>query len=141
MRDLKLQEHHLILLRKTPFWLLIDALKKKKLSNDNCTKFDKVALKIIKSYDHEGKTFKIGGQRVNIQANDVALIFGIVSGEEPITIQYQKRNEVQLLARRSLTKGMTTKIVGNLIGSIIENDDEESIKDVVRLVCLYLCGA
>ncbi|KAG5557089.1 hypothetical protein RHGRI_007373 [Rhododendron griersonianum] len=141
MRDLKLQEHHLILLRKTPFWLLIDALKKKKLSNDNCTKFDKVALKIIKSYDHEGKTFKIGGRRVNIQANDVALIFGIVSGEEPITIQYQKRNEVQLLARRSLTtKGMTTKIVGNLIGSIIENDDEESIKDVVRLVCLYLCG-
>ncbi|KAG5556757.1 hypothetical protein RHGRI_007128 [Rhododendron griersonianum] len=133
MRDLKLQEHHLILLRKTPFWLLIDALKKKKLSNDNCTKFDKVALKIIKSYDHEGKTFKIGGRRVNIQANDVALIFGIVSGEEPITNQYQKRNEVQLLARRSLTtKGMTTKIVGNLIGSIIENDDEESIKDVVR---------
>ncbi|KAG5560077.1 hypothetical protein RHGRI_003387 [Rhododendron griersonianum] len=133
MRDLKLQEHHLILLRKTPFWLLIDALKKKKLSNDNCTKFDKVALKIIKSYDHEGKAFKIGGRRVNIQTNDVALIFEIVSGEEPITNQYQKRNEVQLLARRSLTtKGMTTKIVGNLIGSIIENDDEESIKDVVR---------
>ncbi|KAG5549679.1 hypothetical protein RHGRI_014844 [Rhododendron griersonianum] len=115
--------------------LLIDALKKKKLSNDNCMKFDKVALKIIKSYDHEGKTFKIGGRRVNIQANDVALIFGIVSGEEPITNQYQKRNEVQLLARRNLTtKGMTTKIVGNLIESIIENDDEESIKDVVRLL-------
>ncbi|KAI8556320.1 hypothetical protein RHMOL_Rhmol05G0243700 [Rhododendron molle] len=34
---------------------------------------------------------------------------------------------------------MTTKIVANLIESIIENDDEEAIKDVVRLVCLYLC--
>lgn len=141
MRDLKLQEHHLILLRTTPFWLLIDALRRQKLPNDNCMKFDKVALKIIKSYDHEGRTFKIGGRRVNIQANDVALIFGIVSGEEPITNQYQKRNEVPLLARRNLTtKGMTTKIVGNLIESIIENKDEEAIKDVVRLVCLYLCG-
>ncbi|KAI8556323.1 hypothetical protein RHMOL_Rhmol05G0244000 [Rhododendron molle] len=29
---------------------------------------------------------------------------------------------------------MTTKIVTNLIESIIENDDEEAIKDVVRLV-------
>ncbi|KAI8556321.1 hypothetical protein RHMOL_Rhmol05G0243800 [Rhododendron molle] len=59
-------------------------------------KFDKVTLKIIKSYDHEERTFKIGGRGVNIEANDVALIFEIVSGEEPITItnQYQKRNEV-----------------------------------------------
>ncbi|KAI8533492.1 hypothetical protein RHMOL_Rhmol10G0015300 [Rhododendron molle] len=144
MRDLQLQEHHLKLLRRTPFWLLIDALRKQRLSNDNCMKFDKVALKIIKSYDHEAKTFKIGGRGVKIQANDIALIFGIVSGEEPIPItnQYQKRNEVQLLIRRNLTetKGMTTKIVANLIESIIENDDKQAIKDVVRLVCLYLCG-
>ncbi|KAI8554665.1 hypothetical protein RHMOL_Rhmol05G0115700 [Rhododendron molle] len=35
---------------------------------------------------------------------------------------------------------MTTKIVANLIENIIENDDEQAIKDVVRLVCLYLCG-
>ncbi|KAI8554664.1 hypothetical protein RHMOL_Rhmol05G0115600 [Rhododendron molle] len=60
MRDLELQEHHLKLLRRTPFWLLIDALRKQRLSNDNCMKFDKVALKIIKSYDHEARTFKIG---------------------------------------------------------------------------------
>ncbi|KAG5537923.1 hypothetical protein RHGRI_025123 [Rhododendron griersonianum] len=81
LKDTKLSGRHIVSLKKTPFWLLFEAVMNSKLLSDNCRKYDEVVLKIIQSYEEESRSFIVGDRQLKLTKGHVKLIFGISCGE------------------------------------------------------------
>ena len=140
MEDVKLRDEHIALLKKTPFWLLFDALINKKLKSDHSLKYDDIVVKIIQSYEKDGKTFNIGGKKVSFTKNDVRLILGISGGEQPLKITYKQKKDVSFVKRRNITdRRLTAKVIRKMIEKYVKSNKQKNVKDTVRLLCLYLC--
>ncbi|KAI8556409.1 hypothetical protein RHMOL_Rhmol05G0250700 [Rhododendron molle] len=102
LSKLNLNNAHLDLLKQTPFWMLIDAIRKGKLVEKACMKHDKPILSIIENYDTNDSKFLIGGKKVAITRNDIKLIFGIACGNKPIGDLNKKKSDVAFATRRGI---------------------------------------
>ncbi|KAG5551610.1 hypothetical protein RHGRI_009879 [Rhododendron griersonianum] len=102
LSKLNLNNTHLELLKQTPFWMLIDAIKKGKLAEKACMKHDKPILSIIENYDTNDSKFLIGGKMVAITRNDIKLTFGIACGIKPIGDLNKKKSDVAFATRRGI---------------------------------------
>ncbi|KAF7114523.1 hypothetical protein RHSIM_RhsimUnG0084500 [Rhododendron simsii] len=103
LSKLNLNNAHLELLKQAPFWLLIDAIKKGKLSEKACIKHDKPILSIIERYDTDDNKFLIGGKKVAITRNDIKLIFEITCGNKPLGDLNKKKSDVAFATRCNTT--------------------------------------
>ena len=67
LQQIKLRNEHINGLKKTPFWLLFDAILKNKMNCKQCRKYDDIALKIIQTY-HPGSSgsFQLGPKTVKL---------------------------------------------------------------------------
>ncbi|KAG5557163.1 hypothetical protein RHGRI_007434 [Rhododendron griersonianum] len=144
LSKLNLNNAHLELLKQTPFWMLIDAIKKGKLAEKACMKHDKPILSIIENYDTNDSKFLIGGKKVAITRNDIKLIFGIACGNKPIGDLNKKKSDVAFATRRGIQEArIGSKKMKDMINKILQKREEsitdEDIRDVVRLICMFIC--
>ncbi|XP_058202977.1 intracellular protein transport protein USO1-like [Rhododendron vialii] len=144
LSKLNLNNAHLELLKQTPFWMLIDAIRKGKLAEKACMKHDKTILSIIQNYDTNDSKFLIGGKKVAITRNDIKLIFGIACGNKQIGDLNKKKSDVAFAKRRGIQEArIGSKKMKDMINEILskkeESITEEDIQDVVRLVCMFIC--
>ncbi|KAI8535744.1 hypothetical protein RHMOL_Rhmol10G0197500 [Rhododendron molle] len=102
LSKLNLNNAHLELLKQTPFWMPIDAIRKGKLAEKACMKHDKPILSIIENYDTNDSKFLIGGKKIAITRNDIMLIFGIACGNKPIGDLSKEKSDVAFAARRGI---------------------------------------
>ncbi|KAI8562845.1 hypothetical protein RHMOL_Rhmol03G0067100 [Rhododendron molle] len=144
LSKLKLNNAHLDLLKQTPFWMLIDAIRKGKLVEKACMKHDKPILSIIENYDTNDSKFLIGGKKIAITRNDIKLIFGIACGNKPIGDLNKKKSDIVFATRRGIKEArIGSKKMKDMINEILQKREEsmtdEDIRDVVRLVCMFIC--
>ncbi|KAI8544201.1 hypothetical protein RHMOL_Rhmol08G0277600 [Rhododendron molle] len=144
LSKLKLNNAHLDLLKQTPFWMLIDAIRKGKLVEKACMKHDKPILSIIENYDTNDSKFLIGGKKIAITRNDIKLIFGIACGNKPIGDLNKKKSDIAFATRRGIKEvRIGSKKMKDMINEILQKREEsmtdEDIRDVVRLVCMFIC--
>ncbi|KAI8549332.1 hypothetical protein RHMOL_Rhmol06G0017300 [Rhododendron molle] len=144
LSKLKLNNAHLDLLKQTPFWMLIDAIRKGKLVEKACMKHDKPILSIIEKFDTNDSKFLIGGKKIAITRNDIKLIFGIACGNKPIGDLNKKKSDVAFATRRGIKEArIGSKKMKDMINEILQKREEsmtdEDIRDVVRLVCMFIC--
>ena len=137
MEEIELNEEHVKLLKKTPFWLLLDTFIHKKLKADQCLKHDEVVANIIQSYN--GKFFHIAGKQVKFTKNEVRLIFGIRDGDKEMKFTYCAKKSVPMLKRRNIAlKRLTAKNVIKILNDCLKKNTKENVENV-RLICLHLC--
>ncbi|KAF7124934.1 hypothetical protein RHSIM_Rhsim12G0081900 [Rhododendron simsii] len=145
LSKLNLNNAHLELLKQTPFWMLIDAVRKGKLAEKACMKHDKPILSIIENYDTNDSKFLIGGKKVAIIRNDIKLIFGIGCGNKPIADLNKKKSDVAFATRGGIHDArIGSKKKKDMINEIPQKKKEEfitdeDIRDVVRLICMFIC--
>ncbi|KAG5551177.1 hypothetical protein RHGRI_009569 [Rhododendron griersonianum] len=140
IKDTELSAKHIACLKKTPFWLLIEAIVSKKLVSDHCRKFDEVVLKVIKSYDERTQKFRLGDKKVKLKDNHVKLIFGISCGKEEMTETSISKENTALAKRLGIKEArLTTTTMKEKIKELKSINKPEDIADVVRLLCLFLC--
>ncbi|CAL5372705.1 unnamed protein product [Camellia sinensis] len=85
-------------------------------------------------------TFEIGGKKLKLKRNDFKLIFGIACGQKKMNLAYERKNEVAMVQRRKITESrITSASIQKLITKLLRNNNNEDVKDVVRLVCLLVC--
>lgn len=139
LKDNELNDRHKASLKKTPFWLLFEAIIKKKLQSDQCRKYDEVVLKIVQSYQEDTKAFRIGGKNIRLTKNHVRLIFGISCGNKMVEMKINK--EATKLAKRLDIKEsrLSTTTIEKKIRDLKNSEEQQDIDDVARLLCLYLC--
>ena len=68
-------------MRETPFDLIFMAFYNEKFGGDKSLKSNIILLKIVDQYDRESRSFLIGGKRVELTVEDVALTFRLPSNE------------------------------------------------------------
>ncbi|KAG5533993.1 hypothetical protein RHGRI_028000 [Rhododendron griersonianum] len=140
IKDTELSAKHIACLKKTPFWLLIEAIVSKKLVSDHCRKFDEVVVKVIKSYDERTQSFRLGDKKVKLKDNHVKLIFEISCGKEEMTETSISKEDTALAKRLGIKKArLTTTTMKEKIKELKSSNKPEDIDDVVRLLCLFLC--
>ncbi|KAG5553486.1 hypothetical protein RHGRI_011384 [Rhododendron griersonianum] len=140
IKDTELSAKHIACLKKTPFWLLIEAIVSKKLVSDHCRKFDEVVVKVIKSYDERTQSFRLGDKKVKLKDNHVKLIFGISCGKEEMTETSISKEDTALAKRLGIKEArLTTTTMKEKIKELKSSNKPEDIDDVVRLLCLFLC--
>ncbi|KAI8550040.1 hypothetical protein RHMOL_Rhmol06G0073300 [Rhododendron molle] len=124
--------------------MLIDAIRKGKLVEKASMKHDKPILSIIETYDTNDNKFLIGGKKIAITRNDIKLIFGIACGNKPIGDLNKKKSDVAFATRRGIQEArIGSKKMKDMINEILQKKEEsmtdEDIRDVVRLVCMFIC--
>ncbi|XP_058215348.1 uncharacterized protein LOC131326548 [Rhododendron vialii] len=138
--DTKFSPKHIACLKKTPFWLLIEAIVSKKLVSNHCRKFDEVVVKVIKSYDERTKSFRLGDKKVKLKDNHVKLILGICCGNEEMVETNISKGDTALAKRLCIKEPrLTTTTMKEKIKELKSSNKPEDIEDVVRLFCLFLC--
>ncbi|KAH7850965.1 hypothetical protein Vadar_005308 [Vaccinium darrowii] len=140
LKDNELNDQHIASLKRMPFWLLFEAIIKKKLQSDQCRKFDEVVLKIVQSYQEDTKAFRIGGKSIRLTKNHVRLIFGISCGNKEM-VKMKINKEATGLAKRLDIKEsrLSTTTIEKKIRDLKNSEEQQDIDDVARLLCLYLC--
>ncbi|KAG5564675.1 hypothetical protein RHGRI_000756 [Rhododendron griersonianum] len=140
LKDTKLSDRHIASLKKTPFWLLFEAIMNSKLLSDNCRKYDEVVLKIIQSYEEDSRSFIVGDRQLKLTKEHVKLIFGISCGEVEMVEANVKKESVALAKRLEMKEArLSAPVMKQKIKKLISSKKEQDVEDVVRLLCLYLC--
>ncbi|KAI8533483.1 hypothetical protein RHMOL_Rhmol10G0014400 [Rhododendron molle] len=140
LQDLSLRGDHLDLLKKTPFWLIIDAIISQKLDADKCIKSDTVLTKLLAAYNPKTDCFTIAGKNVKLTANHVKLIFGISCGTERFVAKLKTRDQVAFAKRHNIQQRLTTKAISDMLKELAQENKTniEDVQDVARLVCMFL---
>ncbi|KAI8548328.1 hypothetical protein RHMOL_Rhmol07G0266100 [Rhododendron molle] len=140
MQDLSLRGDHLDLLKKTPFWLIIDAIISQKLDADKCIKSDTVLTKLLAAYNPKTDCFTIAGKNVKLTANHIKLIFGISCGTERFAAKLKTRDQVAFAKRHNIQQRLTTKAISDMLKELAQENKTniEDVQDVARLVCMFL---
>lgn len=74
---LEFGEGHVKQLQKTPFWLMIDAIRVHALDPNVYKKCDATVCHIIQTYNPSDEKFHIGGSGLPFRNSDIRLLFGI----------------------------------------------------------------
>ncbi|KAI8556243.1 hypothetical protein RHMOL_Rhmol05G0237300 [Rhododendron molle] len=140
LKDTKLNDRHIVSLKKTPFWLWFEAIMNSKLLSDNCRKYDEVVLQIIQSYEEESKSFIVGDRQLKLTKEHVKVIFGISCGEVEMVETNVKKESVALAKRLEMKEArLSAPAMKQKIKELASSEKEQDVEDVVRLLCLYLC--
>ncbi|KAF7140533.1 hypothetical protein RHSIM_Rhsim06G0146100 [Rhododendron simsii] len=140
LKETKLNDRHIASLKKTPFWLLFEAIMNSKLLSDNCRKYDEVVLRIIQSYEEESRSFIVGDRQLKLTKEHVKLIFGISCGEVEMMETNVKKESVALAKRLKIKEPrLSAPAMKRKIKELTKSEKEQDVEDVVRLLCLYLC--
>ncbi|KAH7859797.1 hypothetical protein Vadar_005584 [Vaccinium darrowii] len=140
VKENELNDQHIASLKRTPFWLLFEAIINKKLQSDQCRKFDEVVLKIVQSYQEDTKAFRIGGKNIRLTKNHVRLIFGISCGNKEMVEMKINKEATGLEKRLDIKESrLSTTTIEKKIRDLKNSEKQQDIDDVVRLLCLYLC--
>ncbi|KAG5565945.1 hypothetical protein RHGRI_001763 [Rhododendron griersonianum] len=140
LKDTELSPQHVASLKKTPFWLLIQAIVDEKLVSDRCRKFDGVVVKVIKSYQEGTRSFRLGDKNVELTRDDVKLIFGISCGDENMVDRNMKKEETELAQRLQIKEArLSTTTIRQKIKELKGSKEQQDIDDIARLLCLFLC--
>ncbi|KAH7846968.1 hypothetical protein Vadar_020211 [Vaccinium darrowii] len=128
------------MLKQTPFWLLIQAIRNGTLDPEKCpVRTDEVVAKLIATYNPSNNNLRLGRKDVNLTTTEVKLVFGLTGGTRPFEVKMKKRNEVLFAKRNNISKGrLTSKAIGEMLQSYVQQDEAVKIEDTVRLVCMYL---
>ncbi|XP_058181241.1 uncharacterized protein LOC131299680 [Rhododendron vialii] len=138
--DTEFSPKHIACFKKTPFWLLIEAIVSKKLVSNHCRKFDEVVVKVIKSYDERTKIFRLGDKKMKLKDNHVKLILGICCGNEEMVETTISKGDTALAKRLCIKEPrLTTTTMKEKIKELKSSNKPEDIEDIVRLFCLFLC--
>ncbi|KAG5540570.1 hypothetical protein RHGRI_020700 [Rhododendron griersonianum] len=140
LQDLSLRGDHLNLLKKTPFWLIIDAIISRTLDADKCIKSDMVLTKLVAAYNPQTDSFTIAGKNVELTANHVKLIFGISCGTDRFATKLKTREQVAFAKRHNIQQRLTSKAISNMLKELAQENKTniEDVQDVARLVCMFL---
>ncbi|KAL7190863.1 hypothetical protein ACSBR2_023018 [Camellia fascicularis] len=88
----------------------------------------------------DGTTFEIARKKLKLKTNDFKLIFEIACGQKKMNLAYGRKNEAVMVQRRKITESrMTSVSIQKLITKLLRSNNNEDVKDVVRLVCLLVC--
>ncbi|CAL5373353.1 unnamed protein product [Camellia sinensis] len=100
MSTTKFTDGQLKCLKRTPFWMMFDALINTKIELSSCMKYDDVIAKIIETYNRVSNCFKIGPKSVKLYAHDIKLIFGIDYGFVPMETAYGSKPTFGLISKK-----------------------------------------
>lgn len=141
LQHIKLRNEHINGLKKTPFWLLFDAILKNKLNYKQCRKYDDIALKIIQTYQPGSSgSFQLGPETVKLTTEDIKSIFGISCGDEPMHLGYGNKSISSFLTRRSIqTERLSSTTIIDLLQKALKGKKKEDTEDVIRMLCMYTC--
>lgn len=141
MKEINLTDKHIEALKRTPFWLLLDAIRRKKLDYTTCQKKDDFIERFIGMY--RGKhCFQVGNTKRRLTKDDVKVILGIQCGERDMELVHGSKREVDLVQRGKLKAGkVATSDIKTLVKSLVRknNKTKQDIEDVAKLLCMFLC--
>ncbi|KAL7198454.1 hypothetical protein ACSBR2_020861 [Camellia fascicularis] len=72
--ELELRDGHIRQLQKTPFWVMIDAIRVHELDPKLFKKCDAMVCRIIQTYNPEDEKFHIGGAKLPLRNNNISRI-------------------------------------------------------------------
>lgn len=139
LKECKLKDQHKTLLAKTLFGLLFETLYNQRLSLENIHKNDNLIEKITRNYNLTRSAFMVGNKFVKMTAMDLQLIFGMPAGEIKIVPSRYTKTDSPFLNKFTYgPRDFSVAFLRSLVENEINNTDEESVRDVVRLLCLHL---
>ncbi|KAH7857113.1 hypothetical protein Vadar_009125 [Vaccinium darrowii] len=139
IKELNLRTCHKKVLKRTPFWGIFEAIIENKLSTTQCRKSDKMIIEIINTYDPVAQKFRLGMESVELTPADMVSIFGISCGNECVSLKYACQEKVELVARRKISKRLTSTSLKQHLRKYVASDEKDDIEDVARLLYVYLC--
>ncbi|CAL5353398.1 unnamed protein product [Camellia sinensis] len=74
--ELELRDGHIRQLQRTPFWLMIDAIRANDLDPKMFKKCDATVCRVIQTYNLEDEKFNIGGAKLPLRNNDIRDLLG-----------------------------------------------------------------
>ncbi|CAL5341723.1 unnamed protein product [Camellia sinensis] len=87
----KLKDKHLQHLQKTPFWLLLDAMRKTDLNQHEFQKCDDIVMRINQTFVPEKSAFMVGGKHIELTRINMQPIFGIQGGKKSLKVSHGPR--------------------------------------------------
>lgn len=136
-----LRAGHFEQLKRTPFWIMVEAIRINKLNHKDFRKYDDAILKIIRMYDARSDSFNIGGNSVKMYKSDLRLLFGIQCGTKHIDLSPCQRPTSDFIQRRSQnTARITSKLVKSLFEEAVAGRRRVDEEDAAKLLTLYMCG-
>lgn len=140
VKDLKLRNCHLEVLKRTPFWGIFEAIMEDKFTISQCRKSDKLIIEIIQTYDPTKDKFWLGKIYMEVTRADMERVFGIRCGDEFVSLRAGCKESIKFVARRGITETKwTTTSVKQLLEQYVKSDEQDYVEDVARLLCLFLC--
>lgn len=151
IKELKLlhyDEDQLREVKRTPFWLLFDAIYQSDSERlrSRCDKNERIVRKIIMCFNDSLDRFLIGGDEIKLTNLDVNLILGVSGGDKSIPIKvtgYILPKWVNRCFGRELAneKGqfyMYKNLIYDKLKEALSMKNENSLLDVARLTHCYL---
>lgn len=132
---------HFEQLKRTPFWIMIEAIRINKLNHNDFRKFDEAILKIIRTHDKYCDAFNIGRDLVKLYRSDIRLLFGIQCGTRHLDLSPCQRPTSDFIQWRSNnTIRITSKLVKTLFKEAVCRQNRLDEEDAAKLLTLYVCG-
>ena len=72
-----LPEVHRVLLQRTPFWLMFEAILENDLKPHDFRKCDELVFKLLQTYVPDNGCFHVGNGKLTLRDSDIRLIFGL----------------------------------------------------------------
>lgn len=136
-----LREAHLKQLRKTLFWVMIEAIHINNLNHNEFRKCDNLISKIIRAYDQWDNAFHIGGASVKLGSSDIRLIFSLQCLKRRLDLSPGQWPILDFIQRRCRdTSRITSKLVKTLFLEVVNGRSKQYEEDAAKLLALYMCG-
>ncbi|CAL5374008.1 unnamed protein product [Camellia sinensis] len=119
----KLKDEHLQHLQKTPFWLLLDAMRKTDLNQHEFQKCNDIVMRIIQTFVPEKSAFMISG------------------GKKSLDVSHGPRLPTDFIQRKCpKIARINLKTIKELLMKVLPGNTTQDHQDVAKLLCLYVCG-
>ncbi|KAM5548735.1 hypothetical protein ABKV19_000245 [Rosa sericea] len=133
---------HLELLRKTPFWPLLEAFRNGTISESQCKEYRTPILNIIQTFNPETTSFQFGTRDVTISTEDISQILGLPQHGEavlfchPGSCKSYKPDFIDRHFKRG--ERHNHKSLHSLLLKLLNGKEQTDIEDVVRLTLMEL---
>ncbi|GMP65121.1 hypothetical protein CsSME_00026069 [Camellia sinensis var. sinensis] len=141
VNTLNLREAHMRQLKRTPFWITIEAIYINNMNQNDFRKCDDLIFKIIKSYNPRMNAFNINGTNVKVGSCDIRLIFGLQCKKRRIDLSLGQRPVSDFIQRRACdVSRVMYKLVKTLFLDAVSGNTRQDKEDATNLLALYVCG-
>lgn len=141
VQEINLTTAHERQLRRTPFWAMINSIRKHNLSPNAYKKCDETVFRILQTYNVADEKFYIGGEGVPLRRSDIQLVFGIQCGVDQLDLAHGSRPPSDFIQRRCNIVGrISCKKIKELLDDAVQGDSRNDEEDVAKLLSLYICA-